>query len=229
MKLMNGKDILDVHATSTDSAGNGYYRASDGNYYYGNAQNGYLVETEETKRLKAEKAAQNASSNQSRRTYSSSNAGSNSSFVERLVMRGATKVGVHLGNMLVTVVPFLIKVIFVFMMLPMIVSDYIREFISHNTHVGYMLLSLVGLVLVFALIGYGIYRCIKGQKSLSTQIFIAEIAALTGIYYLNMKNEELALFASVFVAFFFAYSIKILSNWSDKIVYKIWKKVHTNK
>lgn len=229
MKLMNGKDILDVQATSTDSAGNGYYRASDGNYYYGNAQNGYLVETEETKRLKAEKAAQNASSNQSGRTYSSSNTGSHSSFVERLVMRGATKVGWHLGNMLATVVPFLIKVIFVFMLLPMIVSDYMREFISHNMHVGYMLLSVLGLVIVFALIVYGIYRSIKGQKSISKQIFIAEIIALTGIYYLNMKNEDLALFASVFVAFFFAYSVKILSNWSDKIVYKIWKKVHTNK
>ena len=54
------KDILKVHATRTDSAGNGYYRASDGYYYYGNAQNGYLVETEETKRLKAQKAAWDA-------------------------------------------------------------------------------------------------------------------------------------------------------------------------
>ena len=229
MKLNNGKDILDVKATSTDSAGNGYYRASDGNYYYGNAQNGYLVETEETKRRKAEKTAQNASSNQSRRAYSSSNAGSNDSFAERLIMRGATKFGWHLGKMLATVVPYLVKVVCVFGILPAIVSDYIQEFISHNLHVGYMLLSILGLILIFALVGYGIYRSIKGQKSLSKQIFIAEIAALTGIYYLNMKNEELALLASVFMALFFAYSVKVLSNWLDKIVYKIWKKVHTNK
>lgn len=229
MKMINGKDILDVKATSTDSAGNGYYRASDGNYYYGNAQNGYLVETEETKRLKAEKARMSMPHNQSNRNYSSQNAGLGNSLADWIAVSIGTKVGEMLGKILFIVGPFLVKVLCVFGMLPAIVSDYIQEFIFHNMHVGYMLLSALGLVLIFALIGYGIYRSIKGQKSLSKPIFIAEILALTGIYYLNMKNEELALLASVFMALFFAYSVKVLSNWLDKIVYNIWKKVHANK
>ncbi len=49
---------MKVKPTSTDSAGNGYYRGDDGNYYYGNTKNGYLKETRQTAkiRIKKEKA-----------------------------------------------------------------------------------------------------------------------------------------------------------------------------
>ena len=36
---------MKVRPTWTDAAGNGYYRGSDGKYYYGNVKNGYLRET----------------------------------------------------------------------------------------------------------------------------------------------------------------------------------------
>ncbi len=44
---------IQVEATDTDYAGNGYYRGNDGKFYYGNAKNGYLKETlgEKRKRL----------------------------------------------------------------------------------------------------------------------------------------------------------------------------------
>ena len=223
------KDILKVHATRTDSAGNGYYRASDGYYYYGNAQNGYLVETEETKRLKAQKAAWDAPHNQSSRNYSSQSTGSCNSLGDLLAIKAGTIVGELLVKVLFTVVPFLTKVLCVLMILPAMVLDYMNEFIAYNSHIGDMLLSLIGLLAVFALIGYGIYRRIKGQNSITKQVFIGEMVALTGIYYLNWKTEDLAIFTSVFMALFFAYSVKVLSSWSENIVYNIYKRVHTKK
>lgn len=44
---------MKVKPTCTDSAGNGYYRGTDGKFYYGNVKNGYLKETieERNKRL----------------------------------------------------------------------------------------------------------------------------------------------------------------------------------
>lgn len=50
------KKIIDVEATRTDSHGNGYYRGSDGRYYYGNTANGYLTETLEEQRKKNRQA-----------------------------------------------------------------------------------------------------------------------------------------------------------------------------
>lgn len=46
--------------TRTDANGNGYYRGSDGNYYYGNIKRGYVTETRETarNRMAAEQRAQ---------------------------------------------------------------------------------------------------------------------------------------------------------------------------
>ena len=51
---------MKVRPTWTDAAGNGYYRGSDGKYYYGNAKNGYLRETiqERNARLARERNVQ---------------------------------------------------------------------------------------------------------------------------------------------------------------------------
>ena len=51
---------MKVRPTWTDAAGNGYYRGSDGKYYYGNAKNGYLRETiqERNARLAKERNVQ---------------------------------------------------------------------------------------------------------------------------------------------------------------------------
>ena len=51
---------MKVRPTWTDAAGNGYYRGSDGKYYYGNVKNGYLRETiqERNARLAKERNVQ---------------------------------------------------------------------------------------------------------------------------------------------------------------------------
>ena len=53
---------MKVRPTCTDSAGNGYYRGTDGKYYYGNVKNGYLKETleERNKRLAKMRSKQKA-------------------------------------------------------------------------------------------------------------------------------------------------------------------------
>ena len=53
---------MKVRPTCTDSAGNGYYRGTDGKYYYGNVKNGYLKETleERNKRLAKMRSEQKA-------------------------------------------------------------------------------------------------------------------------------------------------------------------------
>lgn len=51
---------MKVRPTWTDAAGNGYYRGSDGKFYYGNVKNGYLRETiqERNARLAKERNVQ---------------------------------------------------------------------------------------------------------------------------------------------------------------------------
>lgn len=53
---------MKVRPTCADSAGNGYYRGTDGKYYYGNVKNGYLKETleERNKRLAKMRSEQKA-------------------------------------------------------------------------------------------------------------------------------------------------------------------------
>jgi len=48
---------MKVKPTRTDSAGNGYYTGDDGKYYYGNAKNGYLTETEAEAKKRLAKAS----------------------------------------------------------------------------------------------------------------------------------------------------------------------------
>ena len=135
MKLNTKDGYFDVKATKTDSAGNGYYRASNGNMYYGNAQNGYLTETEQTMRLKAEKNARNNTSYTSTSSGRSSSLGSNStedSILDALAFKAGTKLGALLIRILepirVTVLPFLFKVFMVFGVLPALTQEYMREF-----------------------------------------------------------------------------------------------------
>ena len=232
MKMSNGKDILDVNATRTDSAGNGYYRASDGYYYYSNVQNGTLVETEETKRLKAQKAAQNAGSGSSSYSYSSS---SEPSIFDELITAVGFKIGTHVGNALINVlsvvVPFVVKICIALGLFPNMIYSYTREFITHSDHIGCKLLSIVGILAVFALMGYGIYRKVKGQKSISKAVFIGEFVAMIGIYYLNYSalSSEPDILLAVLMAVGFAISVKVFSGLLEAIIYSVYRIINKRK
>lgn len=229
MKLNTKDGYLDVTATKTDSAGNGYYRAN-GNLYYGNPQNGYLTETEETKRLKAAKNAQNHTSYTSASSgRSSSSDSTGNSILDMLAIKAGTKFGELLGSILVTVLPFLFKLLMVFGALPALTLDYMREFIAYNSHIGCKLLSILVLLVLIAQIVYGVYRKIKGQKSLSKPLFFADILCLTGIYYLNTMDESSALVSSIIMAVIASYAMKVLSAWLEKIVYEVRKKIRAKK
>lgn len=234
MKLNTKDGYFDVTATKTDSAGNGYYRASNGNMYYGNAQNGYLTETEQTMRLKAEKNAQNNTSYNS--FCRSSSLGSNStedSILDALAFKAGTKLGELLIKILepilVTVLPFLFKVFIAFGVLPALTQEYMREFIAYNGHIGCKLLSILVLVALIAQIVYEVYRKIKGQKSLSKPLFFADVLCLTGIYYLNTMDESSALLYSLMMAVITSYAIKVFSDCMEKIVYQVRKKICAKK
>ena len=229
MKLNTKDGYLDVTATKTDSAGNGYYRAN-GNLYYGNPLNGYLTETEETKRLKAAKNAQNHTSYTSTSSgRSSSSDSTGNSILDMLAIKAGTKFGELLGSILVTVLPFLFKLLMVFGALPALTLDYMREFIAYNSHIGCKLLSILVLLTLIAQIVYGVYRKIKGQKSLSKSLFFADILCLTGIYYLNTMDESSALVSSIIMAVIASYAMKVFSAWLERIVYEVRKKIRTKK
>lgn len=226
--MSTGRNIYKVHATKTDSAGNGYYRASDGYYYYGNVQNGYLVETEETKRLKAAKAAQNNSYQSSQTTTASQSMGAGNPLMDMLAVKAGTKLGELLAKILFTVLPFLFKLVMVFGALPAMAAEYVQDFIFCGTagyRLGYKLLSTIVLLAIIVLAAYGVYRRIKGQNSIAKLVFWGEVLCLAGICYLNTKEAV----GSVLMALFAAYSIKVFSTWLEKIVYNIWKKVHAMK
>lgn len=232
MKLNTKDGYLDVTATRTDSAGNGYYRASNGNFYYGNAQNGYLTETEETMRLKAEKNAKNNTSytsTSSGRSSSSENNSTGNPILDMLAIKAGTKFGELLGTILVTVLPFLFKLCMVFGALPALTLDYMREFIAYNSRIGCKLLSILVLLALMAQIVYGVYRKIKGQKSLSKPLFFADMLCLTGIYYLNTMDESSALVSSIIMAVIASYAMKVFSAWLEKIVYEVRKKICAKK
>lgn len=233
MKLNTKNGILDVKATRTDSAGNGYYRASDGYYYYGNAQNGYLTETEETRRLKA---AQNSSSHSQSGSYSGRSAsaggfGTGNPILDVLAFKAGSKLGEWLASFIMTVIPFLVKVLLVFGLLPEMAMEYMHTFIAYNDQIGIKLLSILGFVAIIAMVVYGVYRRIKGQKSIAKPVFIVETLALTGICYLNIRSEEgeMAIVLSIVIALVAAYSVKVMSAWLEKLVYNIWKKAHSKK
>lgn len=177
--------MMKVRPTSTDCAGNGCYTADNGAIYYGNPQNGYLVETEQTRRLREQKEVWNKSSQKSYSGYTSSprtNMGSDQSILEILFLKGATKVGWKLGTRLGsfrgTVFPTLIKLLFVAGFLPLAVHEYFTEFVVRNSHIGCKLLSLAGMLGILTLMAYGVYRKIKGQKSITEPVFYVEPAAL---------------------------------------------------
>lgn len=54
---------MKVHGTRVGSDGTGYYRGSDGKYYYGNPQNGYLTETIESQKKSTPVAASSVDGN----------------------------------------------------------------------------------------------------------------------------------------------------------------------
>lgn len=231
---MERKIMMKVRPTSTDCAGNGCYTADNGAIYYGNPQNGYLVETEQTRRLREQKEAWNKSSQKSYSGYTLSpctNMGSDQSILEMLFLKGATtvgwKLGTKLGSFSGTVFPTLIKLFFVVGFLPLAVHEYFTEFVVRNSHIGCKLLSLAGMLGILTLMAYGVYRKIKGQKSITELVFYVELAALIGIYYLNYKNEGMGLLASVFMAVLVACSLRAMSNWLEMIVTKVYRKIHT--
>ncbi len=222
---------MNVRPTSTDCAGNGCYTADNGAIYYGNPQNGYLVETEQTRRLREQKEAWNNSSQNSYSGYTSSpctNTGSNQSILEMLFLKEVTKasckLGTRLGSFIGKVVPALIKLLFVVGFLPLATQEYFTEFVVRNSHIGCKLLSLAGLLGILALMVYGVYRKIKGQKSIAKPVFYVELAALIGIYYLNYKNEGMGLLASVFMAVLVAGTLRAMSGWLEMIAAKVYRK-----
>lgn len=224
---------MNVRPTSTDCAGNGCYTADNGAIYYGNPQNGYLVETEQSRRLREQKEAWNKPSQNTYSVYNSSpctNTGSDQSILEMLILKGVTKaswkLGTRLGSFIGTVVPTLIKLLFVVGFLPLAAKEYFTEFVVRNSHIDCKLLSLAGLLGILALIAYGVYRKIKGQKSITKPVFYVELGALTGIYYLNYKNDGMGLLASVFMAVLVACSLRAMSGWLEIIVFKLYRKMH---
>ncbi len=228
--------MMKVRPTSTDCAGNGCYTADNGAIYYGNPQNGYLVETEQTRRLREQKEAWNKSSQKSYSGYTSSprtNMGSDPSILEMLFLNGVTKagwkLGTKLGSFIGKVVPTLIKLLFVVGFLPLATREYFTEFVVRNSHIGCKLLSLAGMLGILALMAYGVYRKIKGQKSIAKQVFYVELATLIGIYYLNYKNEGMGLPASAFMAVFVACTLRAVSGWLEMIIAKVYRKRILNK
>lgn len=217
MRLNNGKDILNVRATSTDSAGNGYYRASDGNYYYGNAQNGYLVETEQTARLKAQKAAQNSSTG----TYSAgpSVAASGSDWCAGLLgMLGGWLI-IKLFELLGPVVSFALKLLFgiivVIEIFPSSISCYLTSCQQADSFL-FEILIVPGFIAIFALIAYNIYRSIKRKKLITKKVFIIEAIALAGWYLLSYHGNTDYLVDCAWNAFLLAFSSKFICDWTDK-------------
>ena len=71
---------------------------------------------------------------------------------------------------------------------------------------------------------YGVYRKIKGQKSIAKPVFYVELVTLIGIYYLNYKNEGMGLPASVFMAVFVACTLRAVSGWLEMIIAKAYRK-----
>lgn len=52
---------INLQGTKVGADGTGYFRGDDGNYYYGNQQNGYLTETEHSAKQRARKDSGNGS------------------------------------------------------------------------------------------------------------------------------------------------------------------------
>lgn len=217
MRLNNGKDILNVRATSTDSAGNGYYRASDGNYYYGNAQNGYLVETEQTARLKAQKAAQNSSTG----SYSagSSVAASGSDWGAQLLGMIGGWLLIKLCKLLGPVVAFALKLLFGIMVVieifPSSLGCYLINCQRGNSFL-FEILTVPGFIAILALIAYNIYRSIKRKKLITKKVFIIEAIVLTGWYFLSYHGNTDYLLDCVCNALLLAFSSKFICDWTDK-------------
>ena len=53
INVANSDKKIDATATRTGADGTGYYQGSDSRYYYGNPQNGYLTETEQSQAYRA--------------------------------------------------------------------------------------------------------------------------------------------------------------------------------
>lgn len=81
---------MKVRPTCTDSAGNGYYRGTDGKYYYGNVKNGYLKETteERNKRLAQTQSRQKATDSSMRQGMSFASARTNEAAGESVSVGG---------------------------------------------------------------------------------------------------------------------------------------------
>ena len=146
-----------------------------------------------------------------------------------LAIKAGTKLGELLGKILVTLLPFLFKLLMVFGALPAMTLDYMREFIAYNSHIGCKLLSILVFLALIAQIAYGVCRKIKGQKNLAKPLFFADIVCLTGIYYLNTMDETSALISGIMMAVIASYAMKVLSAWLEKIVYEVRKKIRANK
>lgn len=104
--------MIKVRPTRTDAAGNGYYRGTDGKYYYGNVKNGYLKETiqERNQRLARESAAREKSGG-SAGARGKGNAGGTVSLAEQaeLGAAGTSALGVF-GSILTAIVVFVAAV-----------------------------------------------------------------------------------------------------------------------
>lgn len=85
INVANSDKKIDATATSTGADGTGYYRGNDGRFYYGNPQNGYLTETEQSKAYRAREEGVPSQLGSSRPAYNSSTPSSGSgSFLDRV-------------------------------------------------------------------------------------------------------------------------------------------------
>lgn len=215
--------MMKVRPTRTDSAGNGYYTAENGDIYYGNAQNGYLVETDETRRNRVAKEGLNGRNN-SNAADMSAPFGTSASFdaFEGLLGMAGSMAARKLAHVLNPVIGFIAKIFFAFLiiggLLPYMAADYVDSCIKFA---GTPILGILGIsefIVLLVIVGYNIYRSAKGRKRITTKLFVLETIVLAGIYFLNNYCNMDFICNSILKAVVLAFGFKFLSDRLDRII-----------
>lgn len=214
----NGKKIFGAQATNTDAAGNGYYRDRNGDYYYGNKQNGYLTPTKDTLRRREEK---NSWSNQNNQTYSSRSASAaRPSVGEAFLMSACFKIGYASANAFIKLMNILWavgKVVASAILILVIFTGY-ADFcpIIGSRHAVLNILFVLLMLVTF--IG-GIVLTIKNKSDYSTAVFVIMAVATLAVSVLNLGDGIIAnLIMGAIIAYFYVQLPRVILGMLAKFV-----------
>lgn len=202
-----------VHATKTDSAGNGWYKSNTNRYYYGNIHNGYL---RPTKDQLARDAAKNPKQSSTSIEYDSNSSSSN----------GSGSGGSGLSFLEVIAVIFSAGVTLITMVAALIIGTVLailgtwqywsRMFIVTFQNKGFSLSAIVAtlpIILCVAAFVYFFVRTLRKHKYYVVQLLIAyffftllyTIGGMTG----TLVGESLIGIVFIFIQTSFGYVISL--------------------